>query len=214
MNWINNINFKKNHQLTIKKKVDILILWFKNQIKLLCDFKANLILLNQESEKRKLSNNSIVFEEVFYNLDLINKKVNDIINKLYSIDSLTYDKKIYFQYYQLYRYYINVISGVITWLDWQSISYESSLIPNILDVNEFDYWWDLAYKRVNYPNLIKKEKYFLQNCTEFKNSNKNCCLLTSSWQWAYSTVENMILRILLKKNDKIAYINQAYFETR
>lgn len=196
------------------KKINVLLSWYKKILDSLLKYGNLLNRQKNDLEERNLVNNDEVIYEIRKTLDLTKNRIESIINLIENVWIDKINNEFYFKVYQIYRYYNTLVAAIVAWMDWQSISYESSRFPNISNTKELDYDWELAYKRVKFPSLTEKEDYFLDNCIEINWKENFCCLITSSWQGAYSTVENMIKNTLLKSNDRIAYVSQAYFETR
>lgn len=112
-----------------------------------------------------------------------------------------------------YRILLSRTAALVTCADWQTISYEASFRPNVVNSEELDYDGKLGYKRVSYPALEKKEAEFLEECVDSDRKDKLCALITSSGQSAFNTVEGVITKFLLKEGDTIAYLEGGYYET-
>lgn len=176
-----------------------------------------------EMRKRKLHITKSIIEDQKKDIILAGKKIKFFKNKL--LDLIFNNKQVdnrsayefetgLYDFLAIYRYLLSYLASVTTRLEWQSVSFESSKRAEIFQRDEFEYKGYLGYKRVNYPDLVQFEKWFLEEFIDNPNKEDLVCLLTNSGQGAFITLKEMICNLLLSPNDKIIQSKYGYYETR
>ncbi|MBP9773921.1 MAG: PLP-dependent transferase [Candidatus Peribacteraceae bacterium] len=179
--------------------------------------KESLRVYEQKLQQNSLQANDYVLHEV--NVDLVNiiKSVEQAVNVListYSVDSISsyQEKKSTLNNIdEMYRYFLQRISLIMTGLDWQSISIQPGLHSRVFSELDFEQPGLVGYKRFNYPALESYERWFLTNQVECNNPNDLTAILTSSGMGALSVVLQF-LKNKLRSDDAILFSESMYCE--
>ncbi len=198
-------------------KILYLLKGFYDLSKKLDDLEKHLKDLYIEIENRWLYNNLELYNISQKRIDIFSKEIDSYINEFCDkiensdINQLLLDVS---DFLEIYRALLISVGNLFSMLDWQTITYESSIRPNVFLKEELDYNWYLWYKRIKYPNIDKLEKKFMEEFFPSLNNKWYKAYFTNSWQSAYHVIEWVLITFYLDKWDNILLLKNTYYETR